>query len=205
MGEHDPLVESRVLLLLGKKLSGKGGSIYYRVKGVGAPNFDTDMDILEIKNGVSTAYEVKGVTQRKRKQERILVGPRTLEGADQALIHLCYADFSYLVHPETMFMGYLARSKLLVEYLPIGYIICTSDGEFVELVPAKKSPIDVRKLFGHKRLIDVEPYNFATTDVWDIEKELERSLKRCEGLTLDYSEEDRKEVREILAKGRKLV
>lgn len=204
---YDPLVEPRIILSLGERLRAKGGSVHYRVKGVGAPNFDTDMDLLEIKEGSSFAYEIKGVRQRTRgrgRKEKFLTGPRTLEGADQALIHLCYADYSYLIHPQTTFIGYLLRSKILTEIIGIGYIIATSNGKFIELVPPRKSPIDVVTTFGHKRLVEVEPYDFAETKPWDIKRELDKMLGRYKGLPLDFSEEDQKNIEAILREGKEL-
>jgi len=201
---YDPLVEPRIALVLGKTLRAKGSSIHYRVKGVGVPNFDTDMDLLEIKEDSSIAYEIKGVQQRTRgRKEKFLTGPRTLEGADQALIHLCYADYSYLVHPQTMFIGYLLRSKILTEIIGIGYIIATSNGDFIELVPPRKSPIDVVATFGHKRLAEIEPYHFAETKPWDIKRELDKMLGRYTGLPLDFSQEDQKDIEAILMQGKK--
>lgn len=196
MSNFDPLIEPRIILLLGQYLLNRGSSVYCRVKGVAAPNFDTDVDLLEVRDGDSVAYEIKGMRVRGRGEKK-LTGPTILEGAGQALSHLAVADYSYLVHPETMFRGYLLRSLLIARLLPIGYVIATSEGRFVEIKAAERSPIDVGAALGRKRIVEVEK-ELASVGVWKIERELRDRLERYKNLPLDLDEEDRSAVRQLL-------
>lgn len=200
---YTKMIEAKISLSLGNKLEERGSKIHYQVQGVNGPTFDTDMDVLELKDNISVAYEVKGVTQKsqtqgqkKRGKTKELSGPRTLEGADQALIHLAYADVSYLVHPETMFSGKMRRSQILINYLPIGYIIATLDGQFVKLSSPQRSPIDVGKVFNRPRLAYVG--SFADTYPSSLKEDYQRLKERYEDLSLTYSEENFRRVQAIL-------
>ncbi len=183
-------LEDGICLLLKKVLEGKGSRAFLRVKGVGTPGFDTDMDVLELRKGACIAYEVKGLKVRKkgRRKERTLTGVGVLEGLGQALNHLFNAgysvDYVYLVHPILTFYGYFLRTKILLEkYTPIGYVVVDPVGKIVELVkPKPTEPIG-------KRLADVPIDSILRVSEVDVEGSLQKRIERISGLPIDILKE----------------
>ncbi|WFO75571.1 hypothetical protein J4526_01405 [Desulfurococcaceae archaeon MEX13E-LK6-19] len=182
-------LEPGICLRLKDVLESQGSEVYLNVKGVAAPIFDTDIDVLEFRDGKAIAYEVKGlrVKRRGRGKEKVLSGPGALEGAEQALNHLLNAgfsvDYAYLVHPALMFRGYILRTAIILDRLtPLGYIVITPIGELVELVKPRPNPLK-----GTQKLADIPRNAILGVDPRHLEKMLEKEIERDTGIPIDFS------------------
>lgn len=120
----------------------------------------TDIDLLEIKQDKTiVAYELKGMRKYKGQYEP----PRLYEGLDQAFAYLNLPyimrnskilfdggafDYVYLVHARKK-IDFPEWEKRIFNLTPIGFIIMTPDGRFMEVNKAQKNPIQNREAKGH--------------------------------------------------------
>ena len=196
-------IEDGICLLLKRVLENRGSEVFLEVKGVGFPIFDTDVDVLELREDFAIAYEVKGLRQRLRGRtikEKFLTGVKALEGLEQAMNHLFNAgysvDYAYLVHPVLSFYGYVLRTARILEtYTPIGYLVVDPTGEIRELVRPKST-----ERMGEK-MADVPRHELLAVSEIDVRSALEKKLKRFSGLPLDITEKGLAECYSIIQRG----
>lgn len=185
-------LEDGICLLLKRVLEGQGSQVFLKVKGVGTPGFDTDIDVLELRKDTCIAYEVKGLRQKMkgRRKEKVLTGVGVLEGLEQALNHLFnagyIADYIYLVHPILTFYGYFLRTKILLEkYTPVGYMVVDPVGKIVELVKPKPT----KPIAAGSRLIDASRNSILGVSESDVARSLQKRVEKVSGLPIDILKE----------------
>ena len=183
-------LEDGICLLLKRVLESQGSQVFLKVKGIGTPGFDTDMDVLELRENLSIAYEVKGLRQKLKggRREKVLGGVRTLEGLEQAVNHLYNAGYSanyvYLVHPVLTFHGYLLRTAILINrYTPAGYIVVDPVGKMAELIRPKAVEAE------GENLINIPKRAILDVSEFDVAEALRKRIERVSGLPIDVLKE----------------
>ena len=184
-------LETGICLRLREILMSQGSDVFLNVKGVRFPIFDTDIDVLELRdNGEVVAYGVKGIRTKRKGGDgiKVLDGPGALEGADQALNDLLNGgytvDYAYLVHPAIMFHGYIIRTAItLSKTTPLGYIIVTLTGELAELVKPKHNPL----IKYGKHLSEISENDLLGVNPEILRAQLEKEISKLYTIPINYT------------------